>query len=136
MFWYTIPMHKRQALIIAKKSEDRQLVVDLLEACQVDTIVTDNLTRAQQALKQGGITQVVTGSLQGKWRQMVKLTRRYAGTIPITLWTARLSYQPPASQMGVGFVDRESFDWMALVEGSVSEGDYMPPQQPSKKKYR
>ena len=120
MFWYTVLMHKRRALIIAKESADRQLVVRFFEDSQVDTVVADNLKSAKQALKTGDITEVVTGSLQGKWRQVVTLTRRYAGNIPISLWTANTSYDTAARDMGIQFVNKESFDLLPLA--GMSEG--------------
>ena len=125
MFWYTIPMHKRKALIIAEEGEERQLAIELFEAFEVDTIVANNFKHAQQALKTGDITEVVTGSLHGKWRQVVTVTRRYAGDIPITLWTANPSYDREAKHIGVRFVNKESFDLLPLVV--LSEGDRVPP---------
>jgi two-component system, NtrC family, response regulator PilR len=115
-------MPKRKILIVEDDPELRQLLVDLCDVLSIATVTADNVPEARQILRRERVSEVITDSLQGDWKKLVRLVRKQVGNIPITLWTADTPYQQAVERLGVCFVDQNRFELLPLLSAQDDAG--------------
>ena len=109
-------MRNRTILIVEKESELRTLLVGLCQAVFITPVTADSVACARYVLPRNQIDEIITGSLHGNWKQVVKVARQHDSKIPITLWTADLHYRHPAERLGVRFMNQDNFELLDLLK--------------------
>ena len=107
-------LQPRKVLIVEDSDNWLRLLPALFSNEGIEALAVDSLEAAREALKTGQFTEVVTDSLEGDWLDVVES----AATLPVKLLTGNGSLERAATDRGVVFLDKATFDIETLISES------------------
>ncbi|MFH1863701.1 MAG: hypothetical protein ABIJ85_02175 [bacterium] len=100
----------RRVLIVEDSQNWRDLLPSVFKG--IETVVVKSAKEAEEALKKGGFTEIVTDGLGGDWTQVVEKS----GGLPVKLLSGDVRHKHLAIEKGVKFLDKGTFDINELLK--------------------
>jgi len=100
----------RRVLIVEDSQNWRDLLPSVFKG--IETVVVKSAKEAEEALKKGGFTEIVTDGLEGAWIQVVEKS----GGLPVKLLSGDVRHQQTATEKGVKFLNKSSFEIEELLK--------------------